>query len=203
MKRKVAFLTFVTIGLFTIAISCKDDNVHPDPLELTDGMSLTVSIKNSIYSPVLFDNYVEAIKRDSLNGSFLEGRRLVINAALNGNEKLQLVLTNWEANGGHADGIFPKGYIFGPTDTTKVSVILGDSTYTDKPFLMYKLSDDYIYQSDTSLVGSVFITYCNPLKKYINGIFTTTCVARPPNSDTLYIQGSFTNLKYYKKNTIY
>jgi hypothetical protein len=200
MKR-ISYLAFITLGLFTLAISCKDDNVHPDPLAMPDGMSLTVSIKNSIYSPVLYDNFVETLKRDSLNGSYLDGRRLVINANLNGAEKLQLVLTNWEANGGHAEGVIPKSYIFGPNDTTKVSVVLGDSIYTDKPFLMYKLSDDYIYCSDTGLVGSVNITRCDPIKKYINGVFTATCVAMPPNSDTLYIQGAFTNLKYYKKTS--
>lgn len=199
MKFKFNYLSIIILGIITLVTSCKEENEHPDPMLLPDGMSLTVSIKNNIYSPELFDNYVVAIKRDSLNGSYLDGRRLVINADLNGLEKLLIVLTNWEVNGGHPEGVMPKPYIFGPNDTTSVSVVLGDSTYTDKPVMYYTLASDYVYKADNGLPGSVNITYCNPIKKYINGTFTSTCVALPPNSDTVFVQGSFTGLKYYQK----
>lgn len=201
MRFKFNYLSIIVLGIITLVTSCKDDNEHADPLLLPDGMSLTVSIKNNIYNPELFDNYVVAIKRDSLNGSYLEGRKLVINADLNGLEKLQIVLTNWEVNGGHPDGIMPKSYIFGPVDTTSISVNLGDSIYTDKPGMYYILASDYVYKADTSLPGSVNITYCNPIKRYVNGTFSSVCIALPPNSDTVYVQGSFTGLKYYQKIT--
>lgn len=203
MKIKFAFLSLIVLGIFTFTFSCKEDNIHTDPLLLTDGMNLTVSIKNTIYSPTLYDNYIVTMRRDSLNGTYLDGRKLVINANLNGVEKLQIALTNWEVNGGHPDGVVVKPYIFyDNADTTGISIALGDSNYTDKPFATYTLSDEYVYNSTNSLPGSVNITYCNPIKKYINGTFTTACIARPPNSDTIYIQGSFSNLKYYKKTTV-
>lgn len=202
MKRKFSFLSFIVLGIISLTISCKDDNEHVDPLLLTDGMNLTVSIKNSIYAPTLFDNYVVPLKRDSLNGTYLDGRKLMINAQLNSAENLQIALTNWEVSGGHPDGIILKPYIiYDDADTTGVIVNLGDSSYTDKPFIIYKLSEDYVYHSNSGLPGSVNITYCNPLKRYINGTFTAGCVAIPPNSDTIYIQGSFTHLDYYKKLT--
>ena len=201
MKRKFSFLSFIVLGIISLTISCKDDNEHTDPLAITDGMNLTVSIKNTIYSPTLYDNFIIPLKRDSLNGTFLDGRKLTINARLNSAEQLQIVLTNWEVSGGHPDGIIVKPYIiYDDADTTGVIVNLGDSSYTDKPFIMYKLADDYIYYSNNTLPGSVNITYCNPLKRYINGTFTAGCIALPPNSDTIFIQGSFNNLKYYKKS---
>ncbi len=199
MKSKLPFLSLLIIGVIIGIVSCKDDNEHPDPLLLSDNMSVTVSIKNAVYSPVLFDNYVYSIERDSLNGTILNGRRMVLETQLNALEKLKLVLTNWEGNGGHPEGILPKAYIFGPNDTTTTSITIGDSVYTDKPALRYYLSSDYIYVVDNALPGSVNITYCNPFKKMINGNFTATCVALPPNSDTVFIQGSFVNFKYYKK----
>lgn len=200
MKRKFSFLSIIILGIISLTLSCKDDNERTDPLALTDGMNLTVSIKNSIYSPVLFDNYVIAIKRDSLNGTFLDGRKLVVNADLNGLEKLQIVLTNWEVSGGHPDGVIIKPYIINTIgDTTGVAVPIGDSIYNDKPVIIYKLSDEYVYCSSKDLPGSVNITRCDPIKKYINGTFTAGCIALLPNSDTIFIQGTFNNLKYYKK----
>lgn len=199
MRLKFSYLLFVVLGIVTLVTSCKDDNEHADPLLLPEGMSLTVSIKNSIYTPQLFDNFVVSIKRDSLNGSYLDGRKLVINADLNGIEKFQIVLTNWEVNGGHPEGILPKNYVIGAVDTTCTRVTLGDSIYTDKPGMYYFLSSDYVYKADTTLPGNINITYCNPIKKTINGTFTSVCVALPPNSDTVFVQGSFTGLKYYQK----
>ncbi len=201
MKRRISFFAVFVISLSTMLISCKEDVDHSDPLTLTDGMSMTVSIKNSVYTPLLFDNFVQSLERDSLNGTILNGRRLVLESKLNELEKLKIVLTNWEGNGGHPDGVVPKAYIFGPVDTTTTSITLGDSTYSDKPYLIYSLSSDYIYVVDNGLPGSVNVTYCNPIKKSINGNFTATCVALPPNSDTVFIQGSFTGMKYYKKLT--
>jgi hypothetical protein len=200
MKRKFSFLSFIVLGIISLTISCKDDNEHVDPLLLTDGMNLTVSIKNSIYSPTLFDNYVVPLKRDSLNGTYLDGRKLILNAQLNSAESLQIALTNWEVSGGHPDGVIVKPYIiYDDADTTGVIVNLGDSSYTDKPTIRYTLADGYVYCSNRGLPGSVNISYCNPLKRYINGTFTAGLVALPPNSDTLYIQGSFTHMQYYKK----
>lgn len=203
MKLKFNYLSFIVLGIIILGTSCKDDNEHADPILLTDDMSLTVSIKSSSYTPQLFDNYIIAIKRDSLNGNDLDGRKLVINAQLNGNEKLQIILTNWESDVFHPDGIKPSTYVFGPVDTmsTRTRIVLGDSTYTNKPGMYYFLSNDYIYKADTTLPGSIIINSCNPIKRTINGLFTCGCVALPPYSDTVYVQGAFTGLKYYQKQS--
>ena len=193
-NRTKALIYFVLFNLIILA-SCKEDVERIDPLALPDDMSMELYIKNNFYAPLKYDNYMTYGTRQDT----IRCRYFVLSCLLANNEKFEISVTNWFYQGGHSQAVFVKPYIFGPNDSTEVCQSIGnpDSVYCDGATMRYIISEDYIYESNDGANGSVNITYCNPVTKKISGSFKAMMVAKPPYMDTLFIQGSFKNQRYF------
>lgn len=192
--RKKLF-SFLIISLVILA-SCKEDTIRPDPLEVAEEMTMTVSINGTSHTPVLFDNYIYETVRQTLK----KGKYLVLSSLINETQKFEIAITNWDSPETVKSYILPKKYIFSTTDPNRLCESYGftDSIYCDGAVIQYIRSEDYIYQSQDETFGYVNITRCDPIRFKINGEFNSMLIALPPHEDTVYVEGSFEN-QYYRK----